>query len=82
MDKNVKNTMLISPNSVKASTYLVSNVDDGVLGAAIRETQEVHLQSIIGSELLYRMQELEGFLDLQVLILLKEKPRTIETYTR
>jgi hypothetical protein len=58
MDKNVKNTMLISPNTVKASTYLVGNVDDGMVGAAIREAQEVHLQSIIGSELLYRIQEL------------------------
>ena len=58
MDKNVKNTMLISPNTVKASTYLVGNVDDGMVGAAIREAQDVHLQSIIGSELLYRIQEL------------------------
>ncbi len=58
MDKNVRNTMLISPNTVKASTYLVGNVDDGMLGAAIREAQEVHLQSIIGSELLYKIQEL------------------------
>lgn len=58
MDKNVKNTFLISPNTVKASTYLVGNVEDGMVGAAIREAQEVHLQSIIGSELLYRIQEL------------------------
>ena len=58
MDKNVKNTMLISPNTVKASTYLNSNVDDGMVGSAIREAQEVHLQSINGSELLYRIQEL------------------------
>lgn len=58
MDKNIKNTFLISPNSVKASTYLNANVDDGMLGAAIREAQEVHLQSITGSELLYKLQEL------------------------
>ena len=58
MDKNVKNTMLVSPNKIKASTYLTNNVDDGMIGAAIREAQEVHLQSIIGSELLYRIQEL------------------------
>lgn len=58
MEKDIKNTMLISPSVVKASTYLTNNVDDGMVGAAIREAQEVHLQSIIGSELLYRVQEL------------------------
>ena len=58
MEKDIKNTMLISPSAVKASTYLTNNVDDGMVGAAIREAQEVHLQSIIGSELLYRVQEL------------------------
>lgn len=58
MEKDIKNTMLISPSTVKASTYLTNNVDDGMVGAAIREAQEVHLQSIIGSELLYRIQEL------------------------
>lgn len=58
MDKNIRNTFLISPNTVKADTYLNSNVDNSMVGAAIREAQQVHLQSITGSELLYRLQEL------------------------
>lgn len=57
-EKDIRNVMLIAPNAIKASTYLNANVDDGMVGAAIREAQEVHLQSIIGSELLYRIQEL------------------------
>lgn len=55
---NIRNTMLISPDAVKGATYLANNVSDKTLGAAIRETQEIHLQSIIGSELLYRLKTL------------------------
>lgn len=54
----IKNVILESPDDVKGATYLNVNVDDKTLGAAIRETQFVHLQSIIGSNLLYRLQEL------------------------
>lgn len=57
-EKDIRNVMLTSPNAIKASSYLNSNVDDGTVGAAIREAQTVHLQSIIGSELLYKLQEL------------------------
>lgn len=54
----VKNVMLIGPDEVKAASYIDYNVDDTKLGKAIRETQEIHLQSIIGSNLLYRLQQL------------------------
>lgn len=57
MDK-IKNTMLAAPDDVKAASYVNYNVDDSILGASIRETQEIHLQSIIGSNLFYRLQEL------------------------
>lgn len=50
--------MFISPDDLKGSSYVNLNVDDAMLGKAIRETQEVHLQSIIGSNLYYRLQEL------------------------
>ena len=50
--------MLISPDAIKGSTYIQNNVDDGMVGSAIREAQDIHLQSIIGSELMYRLQTL------------------------
>lgn len=50
--------MLEAADDIKAATYINSNVDDNMLGAAIRETQNVHLQSILGSNLLYRLKEL------------------------
>lgn len=53
-----KKVMLVSPDEVKSATYINYNVDDGVIGASIREGQEIHLQEIIGSNLLYRLQEL------------------------
>ena len=56
--KKIKDVVLISPNTVKGATYVDNNVDDGLLGAAIRETQEIHLQSIIGSNLLFRLKTL------------------------
>lgn len=56
--ENVKNIMLISPDTIKAASYVNYNVDDGTVGASIREGQEIHLQSIIGSNLLKRLQQL------------------------
>lgn len=53
-----KNIMLTSPNSVKAVTYVNYNVTDDLIGASIREAQDIHLQSIVGSNLLSRLQEL------------------------
>ena len=55
---NTKNVLLEAPDDIKAATYINNNVDDKILGAALKETQEIHLQSIIGSNLLYRLQEL------------------------
>ena len=57
MDK-VKRTFFISPDDIKGSSYVNYNLSDDLLGKAIRETQEVHLQAIIGSNLYYRLQEL------------------------
>ena len=54
----IKNVLLEAPDDIKASTYLNNNVDDKMLGAALKETQDIHLQSIIGSSLLYRLKEL------------------------
>lgn len=54
----VKDVLLEAPDDIKAATYLNNNVDDKMLGTALKETQNIHLQSIIGSNLLYRLQEL------------------------
>lgn len=50
--------MLVSPDDIKGTTYVNYNTDDSTIGPSIRETQEIHLQSIIGSNLLHRLQEL------------------------
>lgn len=52
--------MLISPAEVKANAYLGDNFDEQLLGQAIREAQEVHLQGIIGTALLERFKTLIG----------------------
>lgn len=57
MDK-AKRIMLVSPEAVKSGSYVNLNVDDSVVGAAIREGQQIHLQSVIGSNLLHRLQQL------------------------
>lgn len=57
-EKEIRSVMLASPDAIKGATYINSNVDDGMVGSAIRETQDIHLQSIIGSELMLRLQEL------------------------
>ncbi len=57
MDK-VKRTFFISPDDIKGSSYVNYNLSDDLLGKAIRETQDIHLQAIIGSNLYYRLQEL------------------------
>lgn len=50
--------MLISPEAVKAASYVNFNVEEGTVGASIREAQNIHLISIIGSNLLDKLQEL------------------------
>ena len=53
-----KNTMLISPKRVKESGQLNLNVDEGVIGAAIRTAQEVYMTDIVGDDLVEKLQEL------------------------
>lgn len=50
------NTMLTSPDAVKAESQINYNVDDNVIGASIRTAQSLYLQEIIGSELLKKLQ--------------------------
>lgn len=53
-----KNTMLISPDTIKSQGDLNYNVDDTVIGASIRVSQNVYLRDVIGDALLNRLQEL------------------------
>lgn len=50
--------MLLAPNTLKGATYVTNDVSDDMIGPAIREAQEEHLITIIGSNLLNRLQEL------------------------
>lgn len=53
-----KNTMLISPTTVKSYGALNINVDDALLGNCIRTSQDVYLKDIVGDTLVERLQEL------------------------
>lgn len=53
-----KNTMLISPDTIKGIGDLNYNVDDSIIGAAIRTAQNVYLEDVIGTALLNKLQEL------------------------
>lgn len=53
-----KDVLLEAPDDIKAATYINSNVDDNMLGAAIRETQDSYLIKILGSNLYYKLKEL------------------------
>ena len=43
-----KNTMLISPNTIKAMNLVNLNLDDADFAASIRVAQNIYLQDIIG----------------------------------
>lgn len=56
---------LVSPDDCKANSQINYNVDEGVLGSAIREAQSVYLRDIIGKALLEKVQDLvvDGSID-------------------
>lgn len=56
--ENYKNTMLTSPDSIKAEGQLNYNVSDDVIGASIRTAQKNYLREIIGDALLDTLQKL------------------------
>lgn len=51
-------TLLTSPNFVKSITNISDNVNEKVLLAAIRESQEIELKEILGCKLLNKMKDL------------------------
>ena len=51
-----KDIMLVSPNTIKAQSYVTNDVSDEIIGASIRECQDIHTQSILGSNLLLALQ--------------------------
>ena len=55
---NIKDIMLISPEEVKAQSDINYNVDDTMIGASIRVSQNVYLRDVIGTELLEKIQQL------------------------
>ena len=56
--KEYKNTMLISPDSIKGLGDLNYNVDDNVVAAAIRTAQNVYMEDVLGTALLEKLQKL------------------------
>ena len=54
----ILDVMLISPDTIKAMGEIDQNVDDGVIGASIRAAQNIYVQTVIGTNLLNRLQEL------------------------
>lgn len=56
---NFRNTLLISANELKnANTLISGNVDDDVLSSTILTCQEVYLESITGTALYHKLQQL------------------------
>lgn len=55
---NYRDVMFVAPDDVKTGTYVNLNVDDATIAPAIRETQDVWLQSIIGTRLYDALGEL------------------------
>ena len=53
-----KNVMLISPQKVKSYGVINLNVNESEVGNAIRISQNIYLQDIIGTDLVEHMQEL------------------------
>lgn len=53
-----KNTMLISPQKVKSYGVINLNVNESEVGNAIRISQNIYLQDIIGKDLVEHVQEL------------------------
>ena len=53
-----KNTMLISPNTIKNMSLVNYNLDDTDLAASIRVAQNIYIRDIIGTNLLNTLKEL------------------------
>lgn len=53
-----KNTMLISPNTIKGMSLVNLNVDDADLAASIRVAQNIYIRDIIGTDFLNALKEL------------------------
>ena len=53
-----KNTMLVSPTTVKGYGNINLNVNDSDIGAAIRTAQNVYLKDSLGHEIVEHVQEL------------------------
>ena len=52
------NVLFIGSGDVKNITIVNSNVSDEYIGYAIRDTQNIDLQSIIGTSLMDKLKEL------------------------
>lgn len=56
MMNEYKKVMLISPDAVKASGNINYNVDDEVIGSAIRTAQNIYLNDVLCPELVEKIQ--------------------------
>ena len=50
--------LLISPNFIRTSTNVSTNLQDKFLDTSIREATDIDLQEVIGSKLLYKLKTL------------------------
>lgn len=54
--KEYRKTMLIAPDDVKAISMVNYNVSDDIIGNAIRTSQEIYLEEILGTDLYHKVQ--------------------------
>lgn len=58
MENNYRNVLLISEDYIKSESNLDNNVSGKYLQSAIKLAQDIELQSLIGTELLEKIQKL------------------------
>lgn len=58
MTKDIYNVLLISPNTIKSSNMLDSNIDDSAISACITIAQNIYLKDVIGDKLVTKLQTL------------------------
>lgn len=58
MNNTYRNTLLISAKELKNNTLFSNNIDDNYLSSTIITCQEVYLESITGTALYHRLQQL------------------------
>ncbi len=56
--RDIYNVLLVSPNTIKSSNMLDSNIDDSAISSCITIAQNIYLKDVIGDKLVTKLQTL------------------------